>query len=119
VTWGTPDGMEVAALKPLLPPPPPGTPGPFALSDQAVLLEFAKDGGLTPVDVFDVDCPWHYPNEKTALRGLLSSGVAAKAMELAGEQAVSDAFRAALSPFKQTDGSYLVNAWFRCLIANP
>jgi ubiquinone/menaquinone biosynthesis C-methylase UbiE len=37
MTWGTPDGMEAAslvtALKPLLPAPPPGAPGPFALSD--------------------------------------------------------------------------------------
>ena len=41
VTWGEPEGMEAAtligAIKPLLPPPPPGAPGPFALSDEVKL----------------------------------------------------------------------------------
>jgi SAM-dependent methyltransferase len=50
--WGNPDGMEaaslVAALRPLMPPPPPGAPGPFALSDESALRRFAIDAGLAP-----------------------------------------------------------------------
>src|SRR6202035_854618 len=65
VTWGQPDGMEAAsavtALRPLLPPPPPGAPGPFALSDESALRKFAADAKLTPIAVFDVDCPFVYP----------------------------------------------------------
>jgi hypothetical protein len=46
LTWGNPQGMEAAAivgaLKALLPPSPPGSPGPFALSDEMALRGFAK-----------------------------------------------------------------------------
>ncbi len=80
MTWGDPEGMEaaslVAALRPLMPTPPPGVPGPFALSDEAALRQFAAGAGLDPVEVFDVDSPFIYADEAAALRGLNSSGVA-------------------------------------------
>jgi SAM-dependent methyltransferase len=121
MTWGQPEGMEaaslVAALKPLLPPPPPGAPGPFALSDEAALRAFASGAGLKPVGVSDVSCPWTYPDLETALRGLAASGVAIKAMENASEEKLNAAHAAALKPFKRPDGSYRVGATFRCLFA--
>ncbi len=121
VTWGEPQDMPAArvitALRPLLPPPPPNAPGPFTLSDKAALTGFAEAAGLQPQSVFDVESPFTYPNLPTALRGLNSSGVAAAAMERAGEEAVSAAHAAALAPFKQADGGYHVPAHFRCLIA--
>jgi len=62
MTWGMPDGTEadtlVATPRQLLPPPPPGTPGPFALSDEATLQAFAAAAGLAPIEVFAVDRPW-------------------------------------------------------------
>lgn len=123
MNWGEPAGMEaaslVAALKPLLPAPPPGAPGPFALSDEVALRAFATAGGLDPGAVFDVDTAWVYPDEVTALRGITSSGVAFKAIEHAGEDAVVAAHRAAFTPFRQPDGSYRVGARFRCLVATP
>lgn len=121
VTWGEPQAMPAAsvitALRQLLPPPPPNAPGPFALSDKATLTGFAEAAGLQPEQVFDVDSPFTYPDLPTALRGLNSSGVAAAAMERAGEDAVSAAHAAALAPFWQADGSFHVPAHFRCLIA--
>ena len=121
MTWGQPEGMPaaslVAALRPLMPPPPPGAPGPFALSDETALREFAKVAGLRPVDVFDVDSPFHYSDLDTGVRALNSSGVAARAMENSSELAVSQAHREALAPFRQSDGSYSIGAKFRCLIA--
>ena len=63
-TWGEPDGMPAAsvvtALRHLLPPPPPGAPGPFALSDETVLRKFAEDAELDPIEIFDVDSSFHY-----------------------------------------------------------
>ena len=47
----------------LMPPPPAGAPGPFALSDVSALRKFAADAGLTPVEVFDVDTPFVYADE--------------------------------------------------------
>lgn len=121
MTFGNPEGMEVVALlsaiRPLLPPPPPGAPGPFALSDEKVLRQFAIDAGLEPLEVFDVDSPWIYADETAALRGLTSTGNSIRAMEQAGEQAVLEAYRQAFAPFRQPDGSYRVSAWFRCLLA--
>lgn len=122
MTWGEPEGMEaaqlVASLKPLLPPPPPGAPGPFALSDEKLLREFASVSGLQPVEVFDVDSPWIYPCLDTAMRGLRSSGVAAKAIENTSLDAVNEAHQTVLEPFVQKDGSLKIGATFRCLVAS-
>jgi len=119
MTWGDPDGMEaaslIAALRPLMPPP--GAPGPFALSDENALRKFAADAKLTPVAVFDVDCPFVYPDEATAVRGLNATGVAVRAMENTSERAVSEAHSKAIAPFRRDDGSYRINASFRCLLA--
>jgi len=122
-TFGNPDGMGAAALitalAPLLPPRPPGTPGPFALSDENALRRFAADAGLEPIDVFDVDSPWIYANETAAVRGLTSTGNAVRAMENTSAEAVADVYARALVPFRQPDGSYHASAWFRCLLARP
>ncbi len=120
VTWGNPEGMEAAslvlALKPLLPQPPPGAPGPFALSNETSLRAFASAASLEPEEIMDVDSPWKYADLSTALRGLRSSGVAARAIEHSSAEAVDEAHADALRRFRQTDGSYLINASFRCLI---
>lgn len=122
-TWGDPEGMEAAsllgALRPLMPPPPPGAPGPFALSDEGNLREFAESAGLRPVEVFDVDSPFVYADQTSALRGLNSSGVAVRAMENTSVQAVSEANARAIEPFRRSDGSYRIEASFRCLLARP
>lgn len=122
-TWGEPDGMPAAsvvtALRPLLPPPPPEVPGPFALSDETVLRKFAEDAGLHPMEVFDVDSAFHYPDLETGVRALNSTGVAARAMQDLSEDVVSQAYREALVPFRQANGNYFVAAKFRCLVARP
>ena len=119
MTWGEPEGMEaaslVAALKPLLPAPPPGAPGPFALSDESVLRAFAEGAGLEPIEVVDVSSPWEYASLDTALRGLASSGVATRAKEHSSPEAVDRANSNALEPFRRPDGTYRIDATFRCL----
>ncbi len=121
MTWGDPEGMEaatlIAAIKPLLPAPPPGTPGPFALSNEDALREFAASADLSPVEVFDVNSPWHYPDAATALRGIKSGGAGIRAIEHAGEAAVDSAYSKAIEPFRQADGTCLIDATFRCLVA--
>ena len=121
MTWGKPEGMEAAslvtALKPLLPAPPPGAPGPFALSDERALRDFSAKASLEPGELFDVESPWLYANLEEALRGLRSSGVAAKAIELSSIESVDVAHTKALAPFRQPDGSYRIQANFRCLLA--
>ena len=122
MTWGPPEGMEaaalVAALKPLLPPPPAGAPGPFALSDELALRSFAESAGLRTLQVTDVACHWYYPDLATALRGLGSSGVAIRAAEHSGENALNEAHAEALAPFRTNDGAYRMAASFRWLLAS-
>ncbi|MGP6089222.1 class I SAM-dependent methyltransferase [Antarctobacter jejuensis] len=122
MTWGDPGSMEVtalvAALKPLLPPMPANASGPFALSEPGKLEALATSAGLTPIEVFDVDSPWRYPDLATAQKGLGSSGVAFKAAETSGQDALDAAHEAALAPFRKPDGSYRVGATFRVLMAS-
>jgi SAM-dependent methyltransferase len=121
MTWGPPEGMEMApvlgAFRDFLPPPPPGAPGPFALSDAMALRAFAAGAGLAPREVFDVDLTWRYPDMATAIRGVSASGAAAAARGAAGEDAVTAALAAAFAPFHRPDGSVQVGARYRCLIA--
>jgi SAM-dependent methyltransferase len=120
-TWGRPEECEatahLAALRPLLPPPPPGAPGPFALSDDGALAALVERAGLRPEAVEDVECVWRYPDEATALRGLLSGGPARLAIITAGEEAVRAATAQALAPFRTPDGGYRMRNVFRYLLA--
>jgi hypothetical protein len=86
------------------------------LSDETALRAFAEAAGLEPVELMDVDSPWVYADLQTALRGLGSSGVAARAAGNSSKEAVDAAHAAALAPFVQADGSYRVGATFRCLV---
>jgi len=107
----------VAALRPLLPAPPPGAPGRFALSEESAPRSFATGAGLSPEKLFDVESPFRNADLDSGIRGLSSSGVAARARQASGAEAVDEAHRQALGPFRQPDGSYRIPATFRCLVA--
>jgi SAM-dependent methyltransferase len=107
----------IAALGSLLPPPPPGAPGPYTLSADGALEALATEAGMTPGIVETVDCPWEYPDEKTALRGLLSSGPAIRAIQHVGEEVVRDVVLSVIAPFKTNSGGYRLKNNFRYMIA--
>jgi SAM-dependent methyltransferase len=116
VTWGAPEECEatayVKALGSLLPPPPPGAPGPFALSTPGALEELARGAGLEPRAAATIRTAWDFPDADLGLRGMLSAGPAVKAIEHAGEQAVAEAVCAAAAPYRTAAGGYHVeNAW--------
>lgn len=120
LSWAEPQEMPAAwvltALRDLLPPPPPGTPGPFALSEPAALRRAAEAAGVQVVGMTEVETAFRYPDLATALRGWNSSGVAAPAVEHAGDAAVTAAHQAALTPFLRADGKIHLPARFRILI---
>jgi len=105
------------ALGPLLPPPPPGAPGPLALSVDGALEALATQAGLTPSKVKTVECPWDYPDEKTILRGLLAAGPAIIAIQNKGEDVVREVFLNAIAPFKTGSGGYHLRGNFRYMVA--
>jgi SAM-dependent methyltransferase len=123
LTWGTPEQCDaaayLAAVGKLLPPPPPGAPGPFALSEPTALTALFDDSGLAVAAIADVPCEWRYPDEPTAVAGLIASGPVAHAIEHAGEQAVRAAVKAFLVPFRTADGGYRLTNSFRYAIGMP
>jgi 2-polyprenyl-3-methyl-5-hydroxy-6-metoxy-1,4-benzoquinol methylase len=120
-TWGKPEHMGFAslidALTPLLPPRPPGSLGIYALSNEAALTALAESAGLQPLSIDVLDCVFAYPDLKTALRGLASSGRAARAIECTSEAAVDQAHAEALRRFRCSDGGYRIDASMICLTA--
>jgi ubiquinone/menaquinone biosynthesis C-methylase UbiE len=122
LTWGRPEDCEATpilkALASLLPPPPPGAPGPFALSAPGALEELAAAAGLTPRGAHEVKTSWEYPDLESALRGHLSAGPAVKAIEAAGEGRVAAAVTDAIAPFRSASGGYAIENSWRYLIAS-
>ena len=121
--WGKQEDCDAAiylrALGMLLPPPPPGAPGAFALSQDHVLERLAVSAGLITSEVEEADCAWHYDEEDKAMRGLLSAGPAIRAIQYSGYEKVYAAVQNSIKQFKQNDGSYLLNNKFRYIIAAP
>jgi len=119
--WGRPEETQATgylkALGSLLPPPPPGAPGPFALSEPEALAALARQAGLNPQHHGAVSCPWEYADLETAVRGLLAAGPSVRAIQVAGDERVRAAVAESRVPFKRPDGSYLLDNTFRYLIA--
>jgi len=118
-TWGQRERCEAAeylyALEQLMPPA--NSPGPFAWSSESSLRKFVEIAGLRPVEVIDVDVPFEYPNLTAALRGLLASGPAVRAIQAAGRQIVTQDVAETLVPFKQPGGDYRLRNQFKLLVA--
>jgi SAM-dependent methyltransferase len=108
--WGRPEDCAVAAivraLGSFLPPPPAGTPGPFALAEPGALETFARQANLAPGDPIDVDVPFVYRDLDHALGAILSWGPAVRSAQEAGEQPLRAAVTEALQPFRQPDATY-------------
>ena len=121
--WGLAKDCEsaavVRAMGGILPPPPPGTPGPFALSEPGVMEEMLSKAGLTPGKAEDIDAPMDFANESDAYRGFAASGPGIRAIRHAGEAKLREALLAALAPFKRASGSIHMDNKFRFIVARP
>jgi SAM-dependent methyltransferase len=119
--WGRPEDCDTVALMPalskFLPLPPPGAPGPFALSAPGRVESLLEQAGLTPLTSGEVDCPMEFPDLETAVRGNMSAGPAASAIRQAGAEAVQQAIAEALAPFRTGASGYRLRNRFRYVIA--
>jgi SAM-dependent methyltransferase len=119
--WGRAQDCDtvatVAALGTLLPPPPPGAPGPFALSAPGYVEGLLQQAGLAPLESGEVDCPFEFADLETAVRGHMSTGPAALAIKRAGAEAVQQAIAESLAPFRTSAGGYHQRNRFRYVIA--
>jgi ubiquinone/menaquinone biosynthesis C-methylase UbiE len=121
-TWGDParcDGsVVIGAIGALLPPPPPGVAGPFALAPAGALEALVEQAGLTAERALEVSAPFVYADLATAERANLSAGPTRRAIDHAGLDAVREAFTRALAQFVQPDGSVRLDNVFRVVIAH-
>ncbi len=119
--WGNKEECEAAlylkAIGSLMPPPAPGAPGPFALSENHLLENILSEIGLDVLDSADVDSIWDYPNMDTALKGLLSAGPIAKAIEFSGYDKVLQTTIEVTKPFTQSNGHVVFKNKFRVIIS--
>lgn len=79
------------------------------LSDPGILRKLLSQAGLVPSPPRTVSCPWRYDDLDTALRGLLSTGPAACAISYSGRECVVETITQSISPYRCTDGSYVLH----------
>lgn len=119
--WGNKEDCEAAsylkAIGSLLPPPPPGAPGPFALTENHLLENILQEIGFKILNSADVNSIWNYPDTETALKGLLSAGPAARAIENVGFEKAYQTTLEALKPFMKSNGEIVYKNKFRVVIA--
>jgi SAM-dependent methyltransferase len=112
-------GAYLQGLGGLMPPPPPGTHGPFALSDEAALRDLFAGAQLEVQTIEDVACRWAYADEATAIAGLECAGPVVRVAEHAGWEAVHDVTRRFLDGFRTPEGGYALANTFRFVIGTP
>ena len=119
--WGSKEDCETASyievIGSLLPPRPPGAAGPFALSDNRLLEKILEETGLRIIDNTDVTSVWDYPNVDIALKGLLSAGSTAKAIDIRGFEKVYKTTATAIQPYIQQNGHVVYKNKFRVVIS--
>jgi len=121
--WGLAKDCQAAAILKamgsLLPPPPPGTPGPFALSEPGVMEDMLSKAGLKPGRAVDVDTPFEFKDDETAYRAMAASGPGIRAFRVAGGDKLRATLLATLAPFKTASGRCHLDNKFRFVIARP
>ncbi len=119
--WGDKEDCEAAtylkAVGSLMPPPPPGAPGPFALTENHLLENVLEEMDLRILCCNDVDSIWDYPDVETAIKGLLSAGPASKAIENAGYEKVYSSVLDAIQPYIKSNGRVVYKNKFRVVIS--
>ena len=105
------------AIGTLLPPPVPGTPGPFALSeDGRIEGEFANNN-LKMILKTRVSCPFLYSSLTDGIKSFMGTGPAAAAMNHSSREIVEETISLALTPFHLVDDLYFLQNSFLVYIA--
>ncbi|MBS1662528.1 MAG: class I SAM-dependent methyltransferase [Bacteroidetes bacterium] len=120
--WGNKEDCEAAtylkAVGSMLPPPPPGAPGPFALTENHLLETTLQSIGFKIISNNDIPTVWDFPDTTTALQGLLSAGPAVRAIDHSGREKVQEAITNAMQPYVQSNGHVVYHNKFRVVLAS-
>ncbi|GJQ51144.1 MAG: hypothetical protein HKUEN01_35300 [Candidatus Kuenenia stuttgartiensis] len=105
------------AIGSLLPPPPPGTPGPFALSEDGKVEQVLQSLNLKLISKERVSCPFLYYSHGDGIKSFMSTGPAASALNFASKKLVEQSIAEALKPYHLTeDLYYLQNSFLLFLV---
>jgi SAM-dependent methyltransferase len=119
--WDKPEASDATnvlkAIGSLLPPPPPGTPGPFALSEDGKIEEIFKRNELKLVHREKVPCPFLYASLSDGIKSFISTGPAAAAMISRDRQVVEETISMALQPYLVADDFHFLQNHFLFFIA--
>jgi SAM-dependent methyltransferase len=123
LVWSPPEMCELAphlqSLGALMPPPPPGAAGPFALCGRDALEDFFAAAGLEIAQIADVSCTFAYPDTPTAVAALSSAGPVVRIAEHAGWDAVRADIDSFLRRHIRRDGTYAIHNPFRYAMSAP
>ena len=119
--WDKPEFSEATevlkAIGSLLPPPPPGTPGPFALSEDGRIETILNNIGLKLVFKTTVACPILYSKLSDGVKSFMGTGPAAAASNHTDEKTVKEMIVKALQSFRVTEDFYHLQNQFLVFIA--
>jgi len=118
--WGKEEkcdaGSVLKAVGSLLPPPPPGTPGPFALSEDGKIEAICESVGLRVIKKETVYCPWQFSGLGELYHGFMCTGPCVKAAAVVGEEKVKNAIRESAKPYELANGIWFMNNYFTYFI---
>ncbi|MBL7723436.1 MAG: class I SAM-dependent methyltransferase [Chitinophagaceae bacterium] len=119
--WDMPEFSDATnvlkAIGSLLPPPPHGTPGPFALSEEGRIEAVCTSIGLKMLYKTKVPCPFLYYSTDDAVKSFLGTGPAAAALNHVSEKTVQKTIAAAMQPYHLTEDMYHLQNSFLLFIA--
>ena len=119
--WDKPSLNEATevlkAIGTLLPPPPPGTPGPFALSEDGVMEGIMDKSGLKLISKTVVPCPILYGRLADGVKSFMGTGPAAAACNNTDEKKVKDMIIQALQPYRLPGDLYHLQNQFLLFVA--
>jgi SAM-dependent methyltransferase len=119
--WAKPEMSDATvilkAIGSLLPPPPAGTPGPFALSEDGKMESILDKAGLELIYKDIVPCPYLYYNLSDGVRSFMGTGPAAAAMMVNEKKQVEQTIARAFHQFRVVDDMHFLQNHFLVFIA--
>jgi len=120
-SWGNTDRCDtrvvIRTLNALMPPSSRNNHSPFSFSNNGALKSLVSKAGFTHLLQSEALVSWTYPNEQTALRAMLATGLAQHAIDQAGQLCVQEVIRNILSPLRLPQGGYRIQNYFNYLLA--
>lgn len=119
--WDKPEYSEATevlkAIGSHLPPPPAGTPGPFALSEDGRIESICEEIGLTLLNRSRITCPFNYYSTEEAVKSFMGTGPAAAALNLVSRDMVENTIAKAMQPYRLSEDMYHLQNSFLLFIA--